>query len=240
MNGLMLKLYAKTASFRDPGAQLYHDTVPLPPPSTIVGIAGAALGLSFEDALSFFKENKIKVGCTGKSGGKGRDLWNYIKIKSKDFTHAIILRNFLYDIAVNIFYACEENEVILKLYNAFSDPVYALTLGNSDELAKVCCLNIFENIKIEQRNVLKNTWAPGDLSKKLKIDWDTVKKSKVNITLEPLVVKNLPCDFETDNKGVRKATKYKDITFIGENHLLQTETDTFLFADQCVPMLEIS
>ena len=61
MNGLMVKLYAKTASFRDPGAQLYHDTMPLPLPSTIVGIAGAALGLSFDDALSFFKKNTPRM-----------------------------------------------------------------------------------------------------------------------------------------------------------------------------------
>jgi len=240
MNGLMVKLYAKTASFRDPGAQLYHDTVPLPPPSTIVGIAGAALGLSFEDALSFFKENKILLGCTGKSNGKGKDLWNYIKIKSKAFTHAIILRNFLFDITVDIFFACEKTEIVSKLYTAFSDPVYALTLGNSDELAKVCSLDIFENIEARPKKVLKNTWAPEDLSKKLNIDWDTVKKSKINVTLKPLMVKSLPCDFETDSNGVRKATKYRNITFIGENHILQTETDTFLFDNQCVPMMEIN
>jgi len=35
MYGLIVTLYAKTASFRDPGAQLYHETMPLPPPSTI-------------------------------------------------------------------------------------------------------------------------------------------------------------------------------------------------------------
>ena len=167
-------------------------------------------------------------------------MWNYIKIKSKDFTHAIILRNFLFEITVDIFFACEKSEIVSKLYNAFSDPIYALTLGNSDELAKICSLVLFENVKVEKRKVLKNTWAPEDLSKKLNIDWDAVKKSKTNVTLKPLIVKNLPWDFETDSNGVRKATKYRDITFIGENHILQTETDTFLFDDQYVPMLEIS
>lgn len=239
MFGLMVTLYAKTASFRDPGAQLYHDTLPLPPPTTIIGIAGAALGLSFKDALSFIKDNSVMVGCNGKSHGKGKDLWNYIKIKSGDSTHAIILRNFLADVRVNIFYACESRDVIMKLYNAFENPVYAITLGNSDEIAKVCFLQLYNSVDSEMRKILTNTWVPGDYSRKMKIDWEMVRNSKINITLKPPVVKKLPCDFEFDGYGARRAVKYNDITFMGDNHVLETEAEVLVFGKEIAPVIKI-
>ncbi len=239
MHGLMVTLYAKTASFRDPGAQLYHDTVPLPPPSTIVGITGAALGLLFEEALDFFKQNLIFIGCNGKSGGRGRDLWNYIKIKSGEITNAIILRNFLFDMGVNIFFACEKPEVLERLKDAFEDPVYAITLGNSDELAKVYSSKIFKNVNLKTEKILKNTWIPGDYSNKLRVDWETVLKSKINVTLKPPLVKKLPFDFDTDNNGIRKAVRYSDITFMGDNQILETETDVFEFGENTVPMMKL-
>jgi len=57
--------------------------------------------------------------------------------------------------------------------------------------------------------------AAGDYSRKLKVDWEKVKKAKISLTLKPPIVKKLPCDFEFDANGVRKAVKYLDITFMG-------------------------
>ncbi|MFZ5989080.1 MAG: CRISPR-associated protein Cas5 [Bacillota bacterium] len=239
MYGLMVALYAKTASFRDPGAQLYHKTLPLPPPSTIAGIAGAALGFSFEDAQAFFKDNAIMMGCNGKSSGRGKDLWNYIKIKSGETTHAIILRNFLFDIRVDIFFACHKREIILELLEAFENPVYAISLGSSDEIARICSVKLFENIHSERGKILTNTWLSGDYSRKLKIDWETVRKSKINLTLKPPAVKRLPCSFEFDSNGARKAVKYMDITFMGENHVLETEAEVFVFGDEFAALTQI-
>lgn len=238
MYGLMVELYSKTASFRDPGAQLYHETLPLPPPSTIAGIAGAALGLSFEEVLTFFKDNGILVGCNGTSNGRGKDLWNYIKIKSGENTHAIILRNFLFDMKIEIFFACMKQEPIITLYNAFYDPIYAITLGNSDEIAKICSVEMFEKLHLENRKVLANTWLPDNYLQKLKIDWDSIKRTKINVTLKPPIVKKLPIDFEFDNYGARKAVKYKDITFIGENHFLETETEVYVFGKKFATMMQ--
>ncbi|CDG36820.1 CRISPR-associated protein Cas5 [Acetivibrio thermocellus] len=238
MYGLIVTLYAKTASFRDPGAQLYHETMPLPPPSTITGIAGAALGLSFEDALAFMKENAVMVGCNGSSEGRGKDLWNYTKIKSGEITNAIIIRNFLADLKVEIFFACEKREVITRLADAFENPVYAITLGNSDEIAKICSIEIFEEISCEKKKILTNTWLPGDYSRKLKVDWEKVKKAKISLTLKPPIVKKLPCDFEFDANGVRKAVKYLDITFMGDNHILETEAEVLVFGNKFAAVMK--
>ena len=179
------------------------------------------------------------VGCNGKSLGRGKDLWNYIKIKSGDSTHAIILRNFLADVRVNIFYACERRDSIVKLYNAFENPVYAITLGNSDELAKICSVQLFDSVGSEMRKILTNTWLPGDYSRNMKIDWEMVKSSKINITLKPPVVKKLPCNFEFDKFGARKAVEYKDITFMGENHVLETEAEVLVFGEEVAAILKI-
>ncbi len=81
MKGIIILFHAMTASFRDPNTHLYQETMPMPPPTTIVGICGAALGLEFKDAMEYFKTNEIAVGCRAKSQGFGKDLWNYSKIK---------------------------------------------------------------------------------------------------------------------------------------------------------------
>jgi len=104
-----------------------------------------------------------------------------------------------------IFFACEKREVITRLADAFENPVYAITLGNSDEIAKICSIEIFEEISCEKKKILTNTWLPGDYSRKLKVDWEKVKKAKISLTLKPPIVKKLPCDFEFDANGVRKA-----------------------------------
>jgi len=56
------------------------------------------------------KENAVMVGCNGSSEGRGKDLWNY-----------------------TFFGGFEKREVITRLAE---NPVYAITLGNSDEIAK--------------------------------------------------------------------------------------------------------
>lgn len=46
MYGFFVSLHGMTASFREPGSHLYQATLPLPPISALVGMAGAALGKS--------------------------------------------------------------------------------------------------------------------------------------------------------------------------------------------------
>jgi len=237
MHGLIVTLFAKTASFRDPGTQLYHETLPLPTPTSIVGIAGAALGISFEKALCFMKSNNIMVGCNGRSEGKGKDLWNYFKIKSGDNTHAIVIRNFLYNLKVDLFFASKEKYAIEKLYNAFKNPVYAITLGNSDEIARIDSIEIVEILGTKSGKILSNIWLPGDYSRKMKFDWERVRNTKLNISIKPPIVKKLPIDFEYDSNGARKGSKYMDITFIADNHVLETEAELLVFGDKCAPVI---
>ena len=88
----MYCLYVKgvgvTASFRVPETHTFHQTLPLPSRTMMIGLMGAALGLSIADAHSFVRENGISVSVYGKSRGMMKDLWNYRKVTTKSFSES--------------------------------------------------------------------------------------------------------------------------------------------------------
>lgn len=242
MKGLRIDFYAPIASFRDPGAQLYHDTLPLPPPTTLLGIAGAAMGKSYEDMLSWAKFVELHVGCTGINGGKGKDLWNYVKIKADKNengpTRAVLLRTFLSDLKLSAFYASETDDAIDALYNAFKCPYYAITIGTSDDLAKIISVTYYDNITVKNKSDLCNTWVCGNYSRMFKFNWAKIEAIPVPQTLRPPIVKNLPIDFDIGADGVRKASRFLALTFLSDKQQLLNEVLTYSFSDISVPMLK--
>lgn len=236
MKGITVSLYAMTASFRDPNTHLYQESILAPPPTTIVGIAGAALGMSFKDALEYFKDGKISVGCIIKSQGKGKDLWNYSKIKEKKVIKAILLREFLYDINADLFFACNDIKKIEKIYQAFSNPVYALTLGNSDELVKIIKVEKYESISSSEQKEIRDTWIDGNYINDFELDWGKVKILPIKLTIKPPIVKNLPIDFSFNDNDERTATKFRKFTFLGDVHLLKKPITVYEFKENRVPL----
>jgi CRISPR-associated protein Cas5t len=236
MQGLIITLYASTASFRDPNTHLYQETLPGPSPTNIVGLTGAALGISFKEALEFFKNNKIGIGCRIKKEGTGKDLWSYSKIKSQEVIKDILIREFMYGIHAELFFACEDETIIEQIYYAFKDPTYALTLSNSDELIKITNLEIISELSTGEENHLKNTWVEGNHIKDFELDWDYVKSIPIKLTLRPPVVKNLPVDFEFNQNEEREATKLKKFTFFEEAHILRSKIRIYIFNNMNVPL----
>lgn len=239
MKGLSVVCIAETASFRDPGGQLYHACLPLPPYTTLVGMAGAALGLGFPEAMQFFKEHKIYAGVLGQALGQGKDLWNYTKrtiFDNPKEKNDIVLREFLFRLKVVLFYAAQENSVIDNLKNAFAGPVYALTLGASEDMAKVISVQKYDDVKLFYTMDLKNTVLPGDISSRYRFDWQEVKKSPVRLTLKGPTVKSLPVDFEFDPQGARKGSKYQIFSFIDSMVKLKENTAAYQFGDYRVPL----
>ena len=236
MKGIIVSLYAMTASFRDPNTHLYQETILVPPPTTIVGISGAALGMGFKDALEYFKTNRISVGCTAKNQGMGKDLWNYSKIKGKEVIKSILMREFLFGINADIFFTCEDPIRIEELYNAFNNPCFALTLGNSDEIVKITNIEIYDEVLISEAKNIQDTWICGNYIKDFELNWDKVKELPIKSTIRPPIVKNLPIDFSFNDNEEREPTRLSKFTFLGDVHLLKEPVVVYSFKERLAPL----
>ncbi|RLA76728.1 MAG: CRISPR-associated protein Cas5, partial [Deltaproteobacteria bacterium] len=90
MELLTLTVTAPVASFRRPLDLNYQRTLPLPPPTTLIGLAGAALGLSDRQLWAsdgLLRELKVSALIqpsphTGGPPGVARDMWTVLKIKN--------------------------------------------------------------------------------------------------------------------------------------------------------------
>jgi len=235
LKGIKIEVEALTVSFREAAGQLYHETLPLPPPSTILGVAGAALGKSFEETLNFFKKNHIGVGCRGSHQGRGKDLWNYTKLKcSGKVEKDIVIREFLYGFKGELYYICKDEEIAKLLYNAFLSPSYGLTLGNNDDLIKIKKVTWYDRVDKDVSTSLSNTWVCGDILSEIELNWDEIKDTPIVQTITPPLVKTLPTDYVFDNKGARQGRVYQDFTFLGDKQKLTYSMPTYLFENTAV------
>ena len=251
MYGFSVLLAAQTASFREPSAHLYQKTYPLPPISTIAGIAGAACGLEFSQAWQYLKENNIYLGVTGSCRGTGIDLWRYNKIavpKSKEenegakklnlvkiLRNDILNREFLYDTKFSLYYAAQNRDFVCRLAEAFKDPGYAISLGNSDDIAMVRSISEVCDVTATATVSLKNTAVAGDISKDVGFDWDCLQKTSVSQTLRAPVISKLIVDFEFKDME-RKPINYQPFTFLFGEHILRSPQPAYSFCGDVVPL----
>jgi len=116
VDALRLHVRGLLNSYRDPKTHKIHRTFPFPPRTTLIGLAGAALGLS-EDVL--WRE------CS--------DLQVAV-VKDNTIETSIYIRELIYKPEYMVYYASDEEKMLGKLYEAFLNPKYALSLGRDDEL----------------------------------------------------------------------------------------------------------
>jgi len=84
MEYFVLEIITNTATFRNPDFQNFHKTLNLPPPPTLIGFAGAALGLSPKatttlSILAFTEDHLEKQKTHGNIQTKPEE-WNCIII----------------------------------------------------------------------------------------------------------------------------------------------------------------
>lgn len=215
---------ALTASFRLPETHTFHQTLPLPPKITIIGMIGAAKGLGLEDSHKFVEESNVLIGVSGNHMGIMKDLWNYRKItgKEKNYTdediknrkhYSVLIREYLFHCNLSLFFGAEKKEALSALRDAFKSPVYALTIGNSDDLFKILAVtDIFEAEKTECRH-FENTVLPGEFSAAYKPAID-LKSAPVTQTITAPQVYLLPTRFYFTGEE-RRIAERKPFTFIG-------------------------
>ena len=214
MEGLAVTLSAPVASFRRPLDLNFQRTLLMPPPTTCLGIAAAALGLSENELwrpngpLSGLKVSVLlePSSVTGRDPAVARDLWKILKIKNKKIAErSPYFRELLFFPRYTLLFAGNE-ELLKNLANAFEDPVYPLSLGREDELATV--------EKIEKTDfkpggsLLSGTMVPGDLR-----ELEVKVRLLPGLRVEPPSVEVLPLGFEVV-KGVRHPTRRKPFTII--------------------------
>lgn len=206
----MYCFYAKgtgiTASFRVPETHTFHQTLPLPSRTMMIGLMGAALGLSVKESHEFADQNKIYVSVSGTHAGIMKDLWNYRKVTTKEFSakemknrphYSVLTREYLVYPSFTFVYASEKRDSLEKIRKGFQNPVYALTAGNSDDLLKLTELSLLEEVKSQSLNIFENTVLPGDLSSLCEYDVRSLLQDKpVTYTLRMPEVYSLPTGFE--------------------------------------------
>lgn len=218
MRNCLIELASQTASFRDPEFQNFHKVLPLPAPTNVIGLVGAALGLPPMDAQLFFETHGLKIGISGKYRAKSRDLWKYCNEVKEPFRYhpdmgtgsSIVLREFLYDYRLKIVFQSNYDEAIERIIQGFENPFFALTLGNSDSLAHT--LRIQSDIEVTSDEQVNDCMLEGDLMMQIK---DRIQDAfNFSLSSAPAIY-HLPTAFNYESAyGKREIARAKTFSFI--------------------------
>jgi len=229
----VVELRTLTATFRNPEFQNFHKTLNLPPPTTLVGLAGAAMGMSPRAAQSFFEEGNWQVGIWGTSEGYAKDLWKYNNFEGG----SIVLRQILYDNCFVAVFGCNDETKVHQLQEAFLRPHYALTLGSSDSLAKVVAVEIVE--KTARNKDIAHCIMPGNILADVLENAFSGEDFTIYSTSEP-VAYDLPVRFQYESDyGVRRVSRRKTVSFVGEPMQLNFPATGISYKDRFIPIFPL-
>lgn len=203
---------APVASFRRPLDHNYQRTLPMPPPTTLLGIAGAALGLS-DRALwapnSPLRKLKVSVLMDDDHmPGRARDMWTVLKIKGGRIAErSPYFRELLFGVRYTLLYGGEKS-VLETLAAAFDEPAYPLSLGRDDELL------VIESLDMDEVQsgppCFQGTLLHGDVRQIERLR----PQVSPGLHFEPPLVETLPLAFSVDRKGVRNPERMTPLSFL--------------------------
>ncbi|MGB9661607.1 MAG: CRISPR-associated protein Cas5 [Moorellaceae bacterium] len=205
---LRVTVKAPVASFRRPLDHNFQRTLPIPPPTTLVGIAGAALGLSDWELWaqnSPLRRMKVAVWMDAEPG-RTRDMWTLLKIKGNKMERSPYMRELLFSVRYTLLYGGDE-AFLYRLERAFCDPAYPLSLGREDELLLVEEITV--DTATEGEPYFRGTVLPGDV-RQMRIR----PVLQPGIRFEPPVVETLPLSFIVDTKRIRHPQRPATLSFL--------------------------
>jgi len=209
----IVKGFAVTASFRIPESHTFQQTLPLPPVTTLTGLMGAAMGLRFEEAMSFREQKGILFGVIGSHKGEMKDLWKYNKVKSGESLKDVLIREYLTDFSLTIAIASKYQTVLSEVRDRFCNPKYALTLGNSDDLFKIKHIGSVVDAMEERSSTFENTILAGDQTVDYQPNFD-LKHTPITYRVMAPQVFLLPTSFNFKGEE-RRVSKREQFTFVG-------------------------
>ena len=207
----IIEAITQSSTFRNAEFQNFHKSYKLPPPTTLIGFAGAALGLSPKASQEFFDNDKFKMGIYGYSEGIAEDLWKY-----NNFTpqKSIIKREILFLNHFLIVYGSTNKNKISKLKESFDNPKYALSLGSNDSLAFI--KKVESKIQTSENNMVEYCLVEGDIIKEVMDNSNNGFEFSIYSTSDPITY-DLPLKFEYESDyGMRKVVKRKTFSFVGK------------------------
>jgi CRISPR-associated protein Cas5t len=171
------------------------------------------MGFSPKASQEFF-EKGFEFGVCGSFKGKSNDLWKYQKLKGKDFISDILTREILFENRFVIVFGNEDPAKLTELQLAFENPKYALTLGNSDGLAKVSrTLVLTHSTECDE---IKGCLVEGNLFKEV-LDQPLGIEFSFHHGVDPVSFE-IPTAFSYESDyGVRKVVRRKEFSFISSS-----------------------
>ena len=235
---LVLEAVSETASFRIPEFHNYHKSLPLPPVTTIVGLAGAALGFDNEHGQEYFSERNIFIGINGVSKGHFTDVWKALSSK-KNNRDTVIQKEYNYGNRYYFVFLSNE-ETINELQSAFQSPVYPTVMGSSDSLLKVVKINLIDEPDLIETYYVENCVLQGNYQESIQINLDNMQVGKTYkyTPFSAPRVYNLPIGFDFQENGVRKIRGKKEMTFVGMQVKSENHFDTLQFNEMNIPLFE--
>ena len=210
---VLLPLRSVTASFRNPEFQNFHKSFPLPPPTTLIGLAGAALGFSAKAAQDFFDATPFRAGVCGTSAGMATDLWKYDTFGGR----SIIKREIYFQNRWWLAFGSDNHLAVEQLHMAFQAPHYALTMGASDSLVCVESPRIQLTEVISTQASTANSLVAGDIVQYV-LDQAVATGGSFSLNLSSAdpVAYPLPVRFEYESDyGIRRVVKRQVFSFVG-------------------------
>lgn len=219
MKALAVQVRAPVASFRRPLDHTYQRTLPLPPPTTVIGLAAAALGISTRelwDSSSPLRAVRVQT-LAQNIPARAADLWTLLKIKSGKMERSPYLRELLFNAQFTLLYQADE-PLLDRLQQAFWQPIYPLSLGREDELIQVESCEIIDCLPAEPPYRFYGVILPGDL--RLLHARPVVQPG---VVLEPAVVERLPTAFAIDRNEQRNPQNLRTFTLLPFQVIVELE-----------------
>ena len=199
---IKIKVHGITNSFRIPFHMTVHDTLILPPKTTIIGMLGAALGYSRANPNLIALYNNTHIGILGSSKAKYYDLMTIYKLKP-EATKSQLQRQINYNNSYTIY--IENSKNLDEIYRAIKNPVYALSLGKAHEIINMSEISKIKKEVIESDYInVSNTIVPFEID-----NFDIFEINEGSIV--PLVGIQIPLSFSIKN-GYREPENFCKVT----------------------------
>lgn len=243
MKYFCIEIATQTTSFRNPEFQNFHKTLDLPPPTTLIGFAGAALGLSPKMAQEYFEDSQFIVGISGFHLGRTTDTWKYRnQTKNMHLYHpllegSVIKREQLVQSRFFLVFGSADSGRLSELSDAIQLPQFALTLGNSDSIAFI--KKVYEDVPAFRSNIIRECIVPGDVIGEVLRKAGELPEFSIYHTSEPISY-DLPIRFDyKSDYGRREVAQTKRFSIVSHEMQLNYEVDGVICEDRFIPVFEL-